>query len=868
MSKNPIWAHEKAAAMRADLSAWQRFIRADSHILKESPGLLFQQAANQPESSAPARQAASRFASGSVTFPWLRWVNKPRSADPCLLTVSGEGGKVSCGAFIPGGKRILAAAGPELQVWDFESGVMERTIPAQGDAISRCSRTPVGETIVFVGSRGLVVFDAVRLSERFRTPDEPAAGRWIFSSDGRRAACILQNPPRVKLWDLDGRRLILERAGETDPRRPIAFCADGRRAVIHWRKGLELLDSASGSLVAELDGDAYAAQDQLVASVTAGASLTLWDAATGERLKTIPTGRPVNSCSIAPGGKRILADVVMEDVLDRVIWGHLLWDAESGNLLATLPSGYGAHISALLERQVGAVESVSLPGHAFWPDGSRLATWPPFSTHVTVWDSTTGERLRDLKPHPAWVQACEVSSTGDYLAASCQDGSLVVWNGSDFSRRGTLRGNARQILDVFYSPDEKHLASVTDDGTLKIWEIPASAADEASTHQGRVTACAFSARGDKLLSAAPDGVLMLRGPESGEGIAWLNPRKGAIPAAALPPAGDEVAFIAGEPYANVYVWNTRTGAVESLGDVGHSERGGRCRFSPDGRHLVAVGGCRHGISVLTGQISIWRTPPWTKVFSSGYGVPVARFDLTADGRWALFNLQDGTLLLWDFRSGPGAAMKETKGVQAFALHPSGQLALITRAGAGPQIMQLETQAVVGTSIPSASLASWRAFSPDGMSIASWPCRVMVINPRSLNLELAWEAASEYFLRFSEDGEYVVTCRGTEAILLRRADDGSPICKYYPRGAFNQIDFAAGGRKLAVGTMLGEVHLLSLAGKIAKRMPSLSARGTGGLSSGRTVGRRPSGGKPKRIGLNDPCPCGSGKKYKRCCGAAR
>jgi SWIM/SEC-C metal-binding protein len=24
---------------------------------------------------------------------------------------------------------------------------------------------------------------------------------------------------------------------------------------------------------------------------------------------------------------------------------------------------------------------------------------------------------------------------------------------------------------------------------------------------------------------------------------------------------------------------------------------------------------------------------------------------------------------------------------------------------------------------------------------------------------------------------------------------------------------------------------------------------------------------KRIGRNDPCPCGSGKKYKKCCGAS-
>jgi hypothetical protein len=28
-----------------------------------------------------------------------------------------------------------------------------------------------------------------------------------------------------------------------------------------------------------------------------------------------------------------------------------------------------------------------------------------------------------------------------------------------------------------------------------------------------------------------------------------------------------------------------------------------------------------------------------------------------------------------------------------------------------------------------------------------------------------------------------------------------------------------------------------------------------------------GGADRKVGRNDPCPCGSGKKYKRCCGRA-
>jgi len=33
------------------------------------------------------------------------------------------------------------------------------------------------------------------------------------------------------------------------------------------------------------------------------------------------------------------------------------------------------------------------------------------------------------------------------------------------------------------------------------------------------------------------------------------------------------------------------------------------------------------------------------------------------------------------------------------------------------------------------------------------------------------------------------------------------------------------------------------------------------TQGKTVTR-----KGEKVGRNDPCPCGSGKKYKKCCGA--
>ena len=42
--------------------------------------------------------------------------------------------------------------------------------------------------------------------------------------------------------------------------------------------------------------------------------------------------------------------------------------------------------------------------------------------------------------------------------------------------------------------------------------------------------------------------------------------------------------------------------------------------------------------------------------------------------------------------------------------------------------------------------------------------------------------------------------------------------------------------------------------------------TGGRGDGSDTKKRPVVNKGGKVGRNDPCPCGSGKKYKKCCGA--
>lgn len=89
-------------------------------------------------------------------------------------------------------------------------------------------------------------------------------------------------------------------------------------------------------------------------------------------------------------------------------------------------------------------------------------------------------------------------------------------------------------------------------------------------------------------------------------------------------------------------------------------------------------------------------------------------------------------------------------------------------------------------------------------------------------------------------------------------------------------------------MLEGVARLDVPGSVREAIPPLCAafleemEAHGRLSGGRTLGLyvralaepylAAAAGKPKpfvaaaeKIGRNDPCPCGSGRKYKRCCG---
>jgi len=106
----------------------------------------------------------------------------------------------------------------------------------------------------------------------------------------------------------------------------------------------------------------------------------------------------------------------------------------------------------------------------------------------------------------------------------------------------------------------------------------------------------------------------------------------------------------------------------------------------------------------------------------------------------------------------------------------------------------------------------------------------------------------------------------EGIGLRGYGQRDPLKEYQREGYETFLDMSnrikeETVRNLFLVKIAGQEDLEELAPP--KEQEMLLSHGSGGDGSKpRTVRRQ-----AEKVGRNDPCPCGSGKKYKKCCGKA-
>jgi hypothetical protein len=134
---------------REALQEWQTFLLAESHVLNRNPALLFQQAANRPDSTAPAYGAKARSEAGLETRPWLQYLNRPRLRSACLMTLAGHVNLASACAFSPDGHRIVSGSWYNtLKLRDAQTGAEVGILEGDMSWVKACAFSPDARRVV------------------------------------------------------------------------------------------------------------------------------------------------------------------------------------------------------------------------------------------------------------------------------------------------------------------------------------------------------------------------------------------------------------------------------------------------------------------------------------------------------------------------------------------------------------------------------------------------------------------------------------------------------------------------------------------------------------------------------------------------
>ena len=462
-------------------------------------------------------------------------------------------------------------------------------------------------------------------------------------------------------WHLpEGAKLRLGRGEVFD----IDYSPDGTRLAVASSIGIWIYDAANFEME-ELFAD-QTAQVQvieytingsaLVSGGYFGGELQLLDASTGERIPGFGADvRTVNRLALSPDGSML--------AIGSVSHGLELRDAKTGAFLRSL-KGHTSEITYLSFSSDGSMlvssshdRSVRIWNtqtgdelRAFVGDEygiARLAFNPRDSSLVIAridhvlefWNLETGENLRTLE---TITGPLVFNSTGSLLAVGTPVGTIDVRSAKTGRHLYTLRGHTSRIISVAFSPNDQKIASASEDGSVRFWDVEAASQEHAvSGHLSRVNYLAFYPDAGTIVVNASKRVHLFDA-ETGNTMALPVPISTYVYLLALSPDGSK---FAGSTSSGHDLWNAETGQklLSLPSDVRNSWS---LAFSPDSRRLaVGAGWDNSRVTLLDAETS---APLHTHSLHTGQVQSVA---FSHDGRQLASGSSDGTVVIIDTYTG-------------------------------------------------------------------------------------------------------------------------------------------------------------------------------------------------------------------------
>ena len=281
------------------------------------------------------------------------------------------------------------------------------------------------------------------------------------------------------------------------------------------------------------------------------------------------TTNPVSTFEFSPDGKMIASS-------GRTVQ---LWDAATGQIIRTFTrhAGYSHSVAFSPDGKILA------SGCEDYPEMGKLINWSP---DIHLWDTFTGQRTQKLIGHTSSVRCLSFSPDGTILASGSLDKTIRLWDVATGQHRKILIGHKEGVIGVKFSPNGKTLATVG--GKVCLWDVATN--QHIRTLTGYTSSplnVSFSPDGQTLAIAChKDNKVRLWDNVANEyRHSVITKHPFCVWDVCFSPDGQTLATV-GLMNSNLYLWDTMSGEHKSTLTSG---KGGyrMVRFSPDGRTLAA-----------------------------------------------------------------------------------------------------------------------------------------------------------------------------------------------------------------------------------------------------------------------------------------
>jgi len=608
---------------------FKNFVKFSANILQHNPILTFQQAANQPAHTEPAKRAITRWRDHLERRPWVKWINKPQESDPCKQTYSGYQESITAGAFSANGK-IIAAASRDclIRLYNADTGTELFTLAGHSNWIVDLKFSPDGGYLASASwDETLKVWevDSGRLTYTFKGHNR-RINACAYSHDNAYLASASWDCT-VKIWNI--------KSGDKDPvqtistgEKPINTCVfspDDKKIVVGtWDGKIKEFNIENGNLVSTLVGHtksvqsvAYEPSGNHMVSGGLDNSLMLWDAQAGKPISQLARhAKAVTSVAYTVDGSHVLS--ASADATTKI------WQANLGR-----------------QRRLIKTKDCFMNCCCYNPTVEDQLVTGSSDCNVLIWDLGEGVITKKLEGHTRPVTASEYSPDGKFIASSSEDGIIIIWNAETGEKIRTITGHTAAVTGLVWSPvsDDYRLASSSDDFTVRIWnaETGSDAIPPLKAHTNVVKSVSFDPRGKLLASASRDNTLRVWDSRNGNLLHTLRGHLDWLNCCHFSPTSNRLVTCSWD--YTLTLWNARKGEVISP-MRGHQSSVSYCRFSPDGKNIVSAS--------FDGTLKIWDAESATEITTlTGHTARVNGFCFSRDGHSITSVSDDATIKTWD-----------------------------------------------------------------------------------------------------------------------------------------------------------------------------------------------------------------------------